>query len=183
MQTFFKGLVTCSLICAGFITACSQALEITLDAGESSMNMQLTSTAFNQGGAIPQKYTCDGEDISPPLAWTGVPAEAKSLALIVDDPDAPSGDFVHWVLYNLPAITSELPEGVQGAGLDGKNNFNKSGYNGPCPPKGSNHHYNFKLYALDIILDLNPGVTKREVLSAMQGHVLAQGQITATYRR
>jgi Raf kinase inhibitor-like YbhB/YbcL family protein len=112
-----------------------------------------------------------------------VPDGAQSLALIVDDPDAPGGTWVHWVLYDLPAVTPSLPEGVQGAGIDGKNDFNQTGYGGPCPPRGSNHRYFFKLYALDNITDLSPGATKRDLEKAMQGHILAQGQLMGTYGR
>jgi Raf kinase inhibitor-like YbhB/YbcL family protein len=151
--------------------------------------MQLTSTAFTEGAAIPAKHTCDAKDVSPPLKWTGVPAGAKSLALIVDDPDAPAGTWVHWVLYDLPATTSELAEDVPksqyvaGRAKQGLNDFRRLGYGGPCPPHGKPHRYFFKLYALDTVLDLKPGQTKKDLESAMEKHILAQAQLMGTYQR
>jgi hypothetical protein len=147
------------------------------------MAIQLTSSAFTEGSTIPKKYTCDGEDISPALEWSGVPQGTKSLALIVDDPDAPVGTFVHWVLYDIPADATGLPEGVTGTGTLGKSSFGKTGYGGPCPPKGPAHRYYFKLYALDTALGLKAGSTKAEVEKAMQGHILAQGQVMGKYSR
>lgn len=151
-------------------------------------NMKLTSTAIAEGGMIPVKYTCDGSDISPPLAWTGVPDTAKSLALICDDPDAPVGIWVHWVLYDLPADSTGLPENVPrdetlaNGARQGKNDWRKIGYGGPCPPGGT-HRYYFKLYALDSMLNLKPGKTKAELLKAMEGHILAQAQLMGKYKR
>lgn len=152
------------------------------------MEIKVTSSAFEDGGLIPAKYTCDGEDISPPLQWAGVPEGAGSVALICDDPDAPMGTFVHWVLFNLPAITTELAEDVpadktlpNGAG-QGITDFGRIGYGGPCPPSGT-HRYFFKIYALDTELALKAGVSKRELLRAMEGHILAQGQLIGKYRR
>lgn len=151
--------------------------------------MQITSTAFAQNESIPVKYTCDGADVSPSLAWSGVPAGAESLALISDDPDAPGRTWVHWVIYNVSAARSELPEGVEAAetvldgAVQGTNDFNKIGYGGPCPPSGDPHRYFFKLYALDTELSLGPGATKQEVLDAMGGHVLAQTELMGTYKR
>ena len=151
--------------------------------------MQLTSTAFTEGAAIPPKFTCDARNVSPPLKWSGVPAGAKSLALIVDDPDAPSGTWVHWVLYDLPASVSELPEDlaksqyVAGGAKQGLNDFKHLGYGGPCPPHGKPHRYLFKLYALDLLLDLKPGLTKKDLETAMEKHILAQGQLMGTYQR
>ena len=153
------------------------------------MNAQLTSSAFSEGSAIPKKHTCDDRDASPPLKWSGVPANAKSLALICDDPDAPAGTWVHWVLYNIPAMVTELPEGVpatevvQGGAKQGLNDFQRLGYGGPCPPRGKPHRYYFKLYALDAELSLKPSATKRDVVNAMQGHILAEGQLMGTYQR
>ena len=153
------------------------------------MKMTLTSSAFAEGASIPSKYTADGEDVSPPLKWANVPAGAKSLALICDDPDAPVGTWVHWVLYGLPADTAELPEAVPatktiaGGARQGTNDFKRIGYGGPAPPKGAPHRYHFKLYALDAELDLDPGATKQALLRAMEGHVLAQGQLMGTYQR
>jgi hypothetical protein len=138
---------------------------------------------------IPAKYTCDGANVSPPLAWKGVPAGAKTLALISDDPDAPGGTWVHWVIYNISSAIGEVPEGVKATAtvLDGAaqgtNDFRKTGYGGPCPPRGAAHRYFFKLYALDTALPLGPGATKQAVLGAMDGHVLAQAELMGTYKR
>ncbi len=151
--------------------------------------MQLSSTAFKEGAAIPAKHTCDAKDVSPPLKWTGVPAGTKSLALIVDDPDAPVGTWVHWVLYDLPATTTELAEDVPksqtvaGGAKQGVNDFRRLGYGGPCPPPGKPHRYFFKLYALDAVLDLKPGLTKKDIERAMEKHILAQAQLMGTYQR
>ena len=147
------------------------------------MAIKVTSTAFKDGEIIPKQYTCDGNDISPPLTWSGAPQETKSIALICDDPDAPMGTWVHWVLYNIPPSTVDLPEGVTGVGLDGRNDFRRNGYGGPCPPKGSTHRYYFKLYALDILVELKPGATKGDLEKAMSGHILAQGQLMGKYGR
>ena len=152
------------------------------------MAIKLVSSAFQEGGMIPADYTCDGKDISPPLSWSGVPEQAVTLALICDDPDAPLGTWVHWVLYNLPASVRELPAGVPpderlaNGALQGRNDFRRLGYGGPCPPGGT-HRYYFKLYALDKALDLKPGATKKELLKAMEGHVLAEGQLMGRYKR
>jgi Raf kinase inhibitor-like YbhB/YbcL family protein len=152
-------------------------------------NMQLTSTAFTEGAEIPAKYTCDQKDVSPSLKWTGAPAEAKSFILIADDPDAPAGTWVHWVLYDLPAGTADLPEGLSKAASlpngarQGINDFRRTGYGGPCPPPGKPHRYFFKLYALDAELPLKPRATKPELLRAMEGHILAEAQLMGTYQR
>jgi hypothetical protein len=152
------------------------------------MAIQVTSSAFKEGGLIPRKHTCDGADVSPPLAWTGVPEGAKSLALISDDPDAPMGTWVHWVLYNLPVNAQLLPEAVPpdkeltSGARQGRNDFRRIGYGGPCPPGGT-HRYFFKLYALDTLLDLQPGATKADLVKAMEGHILAQGQLMGKYSR
>jgi Raf kinase inhibitor-like YbhB/YbcL family protein len=147
------------------------------------MSIQITSSAFNEGDKIPRIYTCDDKNISPPLEWTGIPSDTASLALIMDDPDAPAGTWVHWVLYNLPPDLTELEQGKSGGGVDGKNDFNRLGYGGPCPPKGSNHRYFIKVYALDTLLDLKPGATKAQVETAMRGHILTQGQLMGKYGR
>jgi Raf kinase inhibitor-like YbhB/YbcL family protein len=152
-------------------------------------HMQLTSTAFAEGAAIPAKHTCDATNVSPPLKWSGAPAGAKSLALIVDDPDAPGGTWVHWVLFDLPPGTTELPEDlpksqyVAGGAKQGLNDFRHLGYGGPCPPRGKAHRYFFKLYALDAMLDLKPGATKKDVEHAMEKHVLAEARLMGTYQR
>ena len=151
--------------------------------------MQLTSTAFTEGAAIPAKHTCDAKNVSPPLKWSGVPAGTRSLALIVDDPDAPGGTWVHWVLYDLPATASELAEDapksqyVAGGAKQGLNDFRHLGYGGPCPPPGKAHRYFFKLYALDTVLELKPGLTKKDLGGAMEKHILAQAQLIGTYQR
>lgn len=148
--------------------------------------MQLASSAFAHEGEIPAKHTCDGEDLSPQLAWSGAPAEAKSFALIVDDPDAPRGTWVHWVLYDIPATVSELPEGASTAlpagTREGLNSSNETGYGGPCPPSGR-HRYFHKLYALDTQLGDLGRPTKAALEQAMQGQVLAHGELIGTYQR
>jgi len=152
------------------------------------MAMQMTSKAFQDGGAIPRKYTCDGENISLALEWTSVPDDAMTLALIVDDPDAPDGTFVHWVLYNLPAHILEIPENLPPEGqlengiMQGLNDFKNIGYGGPCPPGGT-HRYVFKLCALDKELELPPGATKRQLLQTMEGHILDRAQLMGTYAK
>jgi Raf kinase inhibitor-like YbhB/YbcL family protein len=151
------------------------------------MPLTLTSTAFTHGSEIPAKYTCEGHDISPPLTWSGIPAEAKSLVLIIDDPDpaAPKMTYVHWVLYNIPASASSLAEAVQQlpAGTrNGLNDWRRAGYGGPCPPIGR-HRYFHKLYALDTLLpDLN-NPTKAALEAQMKGHVIAQGELVGTYQK
>lgn len=156
--------------------------------GGPEMEINLKSPAFAEAGMIPQKFTCDGEDISPALSWSGIPGETKSLALICDDPDAPMGTWVHWVIYNIPPDTTGLPEGVPAkenldfGAIQGRNDFRRIGYGGPCPPGGT-HRYYFKIYALDGDLNLRAGLTKAELLKAMEGHILAQGQLMGKYRR
>lgn len=153
------------------------------------MALELKSTAFKPGGEIPKKFTCDGPDASPALTWNDPPAGTQSFTLIMDDPDAPGGTWVHWVVYDLPAGTRELPEGVpkvgeiQGGGRQGRNDFPKIGYGGPCPPPGKPHHYFFKLYALDAKLNLKAGATKRDVEQAMKGHILTQAELMGLYGR
>lgn len=151
------------------------------------LEMKLESSAFAPNEMIPVQYTCDGQDTSPPLNWDTPPAGTQSLVLIVDDPDAPGGTFVHWVLYNLPPDTQHLPAADPNqkdleAGVQGKSSFNKLGYGGPCPPSGT-HRYFFKLYALDQKLGLEPGKTKEQVLQAMEGHVLATSELVGRYKR
>lgn len=152
------------------------------------MAIQLTSEAFSDGTMIPKQFTCDGEDLSPPLSWSGLPTETATLALICDDPDAPVGTWDHWVLFNIPASATGLPVNVPSkATLDdgsvhGNNSWGRLGYGGPCPPGGT-HRYFFKLYALDIALNLKTGVTKSQLVKAMEGHILDQGQLMGQYRR
>ncbi len=142
----------------------------------------ITSPAFQEGGTIPVKYSCDGQNISPQLDWSSLPDGAKSLVLIVEDPDAPGGTFIHWVLYGLPASLKGLAEGAN-TGVQGTNSFRKGGYGGPCPPRGSTHRYYFKLYALDTNLNLKPGASKSDVEKASSGHILAQGQLMGRFGR
>jgi Raf kinase inhibitor-like YbhB/YbcL family protein len=157
--------------------------------GQALPTFEMSSAAFPAEGDIPQPYTCDGADISPPLEWAAPPQGTQSLALIADDPDAPSKTWVHWVLYDLPPDQRALAEGVPQqenlpeGGLQGKNDFKKVGYGGPCPPKGKPHRYYFRLYALDTKLGLSPGATKSQVLEAMAGHVLAQAELMGRYGR
>lgn len=155
------------------------------------MAFKLTSGAFEEGGRIPTRFTCDGPDVSPALAWSDAPADTKALALICDDPDAPRGTWVHWVLYDVPVGITTLPEGVPaeevlpdlGRAKQGRNDFGRIGYGGPCPPPGKPHRYFFKLYALDAALRLEAGATKADVERAMQGHVLGNAQLMGTYGR
>ena len=149
---------------------------------EAAMTMSLTSPAFNNGEAIPTQYSCDGEDLSPDLDWFGIPQGTQSLALIMDDLDASVGIWVHWVLYNIPADKPGLRTGITGVGLDGTNSWGSTGYGGPCPPGGT-HRYFFKLYALDTMLDLNPGSNKQALLAALEGHILAQAELMGTFTR
>ena len=152
------------------------------------MEIKIESSAFKEGGMIPTKYTCDGINVSPPLKWGPEPEGTKSFALIADDPDAPVGTWVHWVIFNLPAETTELDEAipaqktVANGAKQGTNDSRKIGYGGPCPPSGT-HRYYFKIYALDSPLDLDAGATKEQLLKAMEGHILAEGQLMGRYRR
>ena len=158
----------------------------------SRMTLHLTSAAFQDGGMIPKRYSCDGTDESPPLEWTGVPNSARSLALICDDPDAPAGTWSHWVVYNMAPQATKLGGGIAPAELlqlDGdlsarqsKNDFGKIGYGGPCPPRGT-HRYYFRLYALDTMLDPGAGMTRSTVLRAIAGHIVAEGRLMGKYSR
>jgi len=182
MQARWVRLVPVALIIC-LVAACTPANE------KKNMSLQITSTAFAEGKPIPNKHTCDDRDFSPALKWRGAPTNTQSFALIVDDPDAPAGTWVHWVLYDLPVSTTELAENIEksqylpGGAKQGLNDFRRLGYGGPCPPPGKPHRYFFKLYALDRVLDLKPGATKADVLKAMGGHVLAEGQLMGTYQR
>jgi len=160
-------------------------------AREGRMALSLTSGAFQEGDTIPTRHTCDAADVSPALTWRGAPAGTAAFALIVDDPDAPAGTWVHWVLYDMPATTTAMPENVAkvetpselGGAVQGKNDFRRLGYGGPCPPPGPAHRYFFKLYALATKLGLKPGATKSDVERAMNGHVLATAQLMGRYAR
>ena len=147
------------------------------------MKLDVSSSAFSEGQSIPKKYTCDGQNVSPPIKWSAALANAKSIAIICEDPDAPSGPFTHWVLYDLPATTKELAEGSSGGGKEGVNGFGKKGYGGPCPPPGGAHRYYFRVYALGTASLGEAGRSKEDVTAAMQGHILAQGQLMGTYKR
>lgn len=144
--------------------------------------MKITSSAFQEGGNIPKKFTCDGSNTSPPLQITGVPSEARSLVLIVDDPDAPSGLFTHWLIWNIPPQISSISEGSAPKGVHGTNDFGKSDYKGPCPPPGT-HRYSFRVFALDRELELRGGAKRSQVDAAMKGHVIAQGELMGRYAR
>jgi Raf kinase inhibitor-like YbhB/YbcL family protein len=177
------GLLVC-LILAGFATSGQRG-----SAAGPVEKFEITSTAFAPGGEIPREFTCDGSNSSPALKWTAPPKGTKSLALIVDDPDAPVGTWVHWVIYDLPPearelaakmpLDGELADGTR----QGRNDFRRLGYGGPCPPPGPAHRYFFKLYALDAKLDSKPGLTKSELEKAMQGHTLARAELMGRYKR
>ena len=153
------------------------------------MSFTISSPAFPNGGPIAARYTCDGDDISPALAWSEVPAAAQSLALIADDPDAPAGTWTHWLLWNIPARATFLAENapkvevLDNGARQGVNDFRRIGYGGPCPPPGKPHRYFFRLYALDVRLDLKPGASRGELERAMAPHILAQTQWMGTYKR
>lgn len=162
---------------------------IILAQGGLTMAMDIESASFEHGQTIPRKHTCDGPDLSPPLEWSGVPTGTQSLALVADDPDAPMGTWVHWVIYDLPGETRALPEGIPTTetlprgGVQGRNDFGRVGYGGPCPPPGRPHRYFFKLYALNARVNLPPGATEQDIQKAMEGHILAEAELMGTYGR
>ena len=171
------GLFVCLLLLVG---ACGE------QAGPPAPDpMTIHSRAFDPGATIPKRHTGEGEDVSPPLAWANVPPEAKELVLVVDDPDAPRDEpWVHWVLYGLPPTLDSLAEGETGGGIEGVNDFGRSGWGGPMPPPGHGvHHYHFKLYALDGTLEAEPGLTKAALLAKIEGRVLAEAALVGTYER
>ncbi len=153
------------------------------------MALSVSSPALKDGGRIPARYTCQGQDISPPLSWSDPPAGTQSFAIIVDDPDAPAGTFTHWVIYNIPAGSRSMPEAVPtqpqlaDGTRHGRNDSGDTGYYGPCPPPGKPHRYQFTVYALGRMLNLAPGASKKHLLSTMQGHILTQGRLTGIYQR
>jgi Raf kinase inhibitor-like YbhB/YbcL family protein len=157
--------------------------------GGESMALELNSSAFKDSEFIPKKYTCQGEDVSVPLEWRDVPAHTESFALICDDPDAPAKTWVHWVVYDIPPEKTSLEEGIAKEEIltdgskQGLTDFGDIGYGGPCPPPGKAHRYVFKLYCLDSMLNLKPGLTKQELLEAISGHIIQQAQLTGLYRR
>ncbi|MBI3292589.1 MAG: YbhB/YbcL family Raf kinase inhibitor-like protein [Elusimicrobia bacterium] len=188
-------MVAIATFILGFISPSLSAADqpSTAKRREQPVAFELTSTAFQANATIPKKHTCDGEDLSPPLSWSDPPKGTQNLALIMDDPDAPPGTWVHWVLYDLPADlrslaerlpkTESLPNGAKQGLCWGVDAFNKVGYYGPCPPPGKPHRYFFKLYALDKKLDLPPKATKAALLKVMQGHILTQAELVGLYRR
>jgi hypothetical protein len=184
---FFTSLLLMSAAFAG----CAQQTppEETAPPDNGKVAFAITSPAFVDGAEIPVKYSCDGENVSPPLDWSEVPTGTASFALILDDPDAPVGVFTHWVIFNLPPDTRGLPEALLKDGtlasgaLQGKNGGGSTRYIGPCPPRGTPHHYRFTLYALDKSLDLAAGASKEQLLQAMEGHILAQSQLVGLYQR
>jgi Raf kinase inhibitor-like YbhB/YbcL family protein len=157
--------------------------------GAPPMTLHLSSSAIPNGGDIPRRFTCDGDDISPALSWNDPPAKTAAFALIVDDPDAPSGTWTHWILYDLPGSARKLPEDVakdpqlSGGGHQGRNSFRRIGYGGPCPPRGPAHRYFFRIYALDSATNLPPGASRDQLEHAMDGHVLASGELMGRYAR
>ena len=185
-RSIFYLLLICTFLALFFSSACA--------AGKPAPTVEvpklaLSSQAFADGEEIPTKYTCDGEDVSPPLSWEEPPQGTQSLVLIMDDPDAPHGVFNHWVIYNLPPDTLKLSEAVPtkeklpSGAFQGKNGFGRIGYAGPCPPPDSPHRYEFVLYALDKALELGTGASKKQVLQGIEGHILAKGKLTGTYQR
>ena len=157
--------------------------------GDNAMSMDLASAAFTKADMIPEKYTADGPDLSPPLAWSDPPEGTRSFALVCDDPDAPMGTWVHWVIFNIPPDARALPEGLlttdtlDSGASQGKNDFGKIGYGGPAPPPGPVHRYFFRLYALDAVLDLTPGVTRKKLDAAAGSHILTHGELMGRYKR
>ena len=175
-------------VCAALASVLA-ASAVIMQPPPSAKQMQLTSAAFRNNESIPEQYTCEGKNISPPLAWTGAPPGTRSFVLIVDDPDAPHGVWTHWVVFDLPADTTSLTEdtpksqSITGNAKQGTNDFKQVGYGGPCPPPGKSHRYFFKLYALDTMLDLEPGSSKKQIEAALANHILAQGQLIGTCQR
>jgi len=176
-----------ALSLAGIMVVGCQSRE--LPPKEEEMVLRISSPVFQEGDKIPTKYTCEGQDISPPLVWTDPPSGTQSFALIVDDPDAPGGTFTHWVLFNIPADSRKLSEAIPtqahlpNGARQGRNDFRRNGYGGPCPPPGRPHRYQFTLYALDQPIDLEAGVAKKQLIDAMQGHILGKVQLTGAYQR
>jgi len=180
-----KRILFCCLLVI-LISSCSSnqtSTSETTEPTEAAITMELKSDAFASGQSIPAKYTCIGKNMSPALTWGNAPVGTQSFALIVDDPDAPMGTWVHWVLYNIPSGTTSLAENTDASGISvGKNSSSHMSYDGPCPPSGT-HRYFFKLYALDATLSLSPGATKEQLLGAMKGHILAQGELMGTFSK
>lgn len=177
-----------AILCLLVLASCGREAPPSEAPAAEETGLTLTSPAFDEGATIPARYTCDGEDISPPLSWRDPPPGTASFALVVDDPDAGAATWIHWVLYDLPAETRQLPAGVPPEGrlpsgaAQGQNSWPRVGYGGPCPPSGT-HRYYFSLYALDTVLGADSGLTQRELLQGMEGHLLAQAQLMGTYAR
>lgn len=192
MENFYKGETMVKKILCLFVSLTFLFVYFGLNESGAQVkggnNMEIKSSAFKSGARIPAKYTCDGVDVSPPLAWGKLPAGTKYLALICDDPDAPMGTWVHWVIYDIPANVTSMPEKlpplkeVANGTKQGMNDFRAIGYGGPCPPSGE-HRYFFKLYALDGPTGLKPGATKEQLLAAMKGHILAEAELMGKYKR
>lgn len=150
--------------------------------------IEILSPVVKENEVMPDKYTCDGDDISPPLEWSNIPDKTVSFCLIMDDPDAPSGVFTHWLVYNIPSNVNKFNEGIPNieeliSGIkQGKNDFNKIGYSGPCPPSNSTHHYRFKIYAIDKILDLKSGIKVDELMKEIENHILGKGELICIYK-
>lgn len=182
---FFKRSILLALCCFLMGTA---ALTYAENSDLPITSISLKSTAFKNGGMIPKAHSCDGKDVSPPLSWSGVPKGTQSLAIVCEDPDAPAGIWVHWVVFNIPTDVNKLPKGLPPDGTlrdgakQGMNDFHRLGYGGPCPPSGT-HRYYFRIYALNKKLDRKPGLTKFQLIRAMEGHILAQGQLMGKYER
>lgn len=184
MRKVIYALMAMSLV---LLCCCKKQTDLQTEGGK-EMDIKVSSSVFEEGGMIPAKYTCDGDNVSPPLQWEGVPEGAKSVALICDDPDAPMGDWVHWVMFNIPADVNRLEENIvadevlSNGAVQGTTDFGSVGYGGPCPPSGT-HRYYFKIYALDTMLDLTSRAGKAKLLDAMEGHILDQGQLMGKYKR
>jgi Raf kinase inhibitor-like YbhB/YbcL family protein len=179
-------LIGCVTVCG----SCSRAESpLTSEAEKTAMKIEITSSAFTEGNPIPIEYTCDGSDVSPDLKWGTLPPETRSLALVCDDPDAPSGTFVHWVMYAIPPTENQLQKGVPkiptlpNGTKQGTNGFGRIGYGGPCPPRGAPHHYFFRIYALDTRIDQPGGMSRAQLDQAMKGHIVAEGHVMGTYQR
>lgn len=188
-KILFSGLVLSAAACTSQPAQVVPPIEsANIQTEETAMSFKLTSPAFANGAAIPTDYSCDGRDISPALVWTDPPAGTKSFAIIMDDPDAPIGTWVHWVIFNVPASTRNLKEGMStdlqlsDGSIQGTTSARSTGYHGPCPPSGT-HRYFFKLYALDVMLELSSKADKKDVLAAIEGHVLANTELMGTFSR
>ena len=191
MKTLLAFFVLPMLIIPGILLpACSKSGQQTrTHQGKPVSDIKLTCPAFSNGAAIPIVHTCDGDDFSPPLAWEGIPDSAKSICLVCDDPDAPGGTWVHWILFNLPDSVKQFPEALPKTEVtfygarQGLNDFGRMGYWGPCPPPGKAHRYFFRIYALDIMLPLAAGIHRSTLDSAMTTHVLGSGEMFGSYKR